>query len=218
MRHIKTTTNSPPPPHKTRSPSTTITFYIEGCGLTEFSVWGGGGRVQSDVPTANVPTKSKTEILFVCVLRKQPRPLSCIIYQNGIKIYHRETYAPPPPPGQAMLVKLCSSQEKYYILKKSLYSLYFHSLGSDVSDHFFWSEYRVNRTRFHSLSSEFSLYWSWNRVKFTPQRVKSLHCIDGVNYSLDLCLESTNFNSYNHKPLCNTKNHSYCQLGVCTCT
>ena len=35
-----------------------------------------------------------------------------------------------------------------------------HSLGSDVSDHFFWSEYRVNRTRFHSLSSEFSLYWS----------------------------------------------------------
>ena len=35
-----------------------------------------------------------------------------------------------------------------------------HSLGSDISDYFFWSEYRVNRTRFHSLSSEFSLYWS----------------------------------------------------------
>ena len=35
-----------------------------------------------------------------------------------------------------------------------------HSLGSDVSDHFFWSEYRVNRTRFHWLSSEFSLYWT----------------------------------------------------------
>ena len=52
-----------------------------------------------------------------------------------------------------------------------------HSLGSDVSDHFFWSEYRVNRMRFHSLSSEFSLYWSWNRVKFTPQWMKfaSLH-------------------------------------------
>ena len=31
---------------------------------------------------------------------------------------------------------------------------------SDVSDHFFWSEYRVNRTRFHSLCSDFSLYWS----------------------------------------------------------
>ena len=31
---------------------------------------------------------------------------------------------------------------------------------SDVSDHFFWSGYRVNRTRFHSLSSEFSLYLS----------------------------------------------------------
>ena len=44
--------------------------------------------------------------------------------------------------------------------KKSLYSLYFHSLGSDVSDHIFWSEYRVNRTRFHSLSSEFLLDWS----------------------------------------------------------
>ena len=36
-----------------------------------------------------------------------------------------------------------------------------HSLGSDVSDHFFWSEYRVNRTRFHSLSSEVSLGWSY---------------------------------------------------------
>ena len=35
-----------------------------------------------------------------------------------------------------------------------------HSLGSNVSDHFFWSEYWVNRTRFHSLGSEFSLYWS----------------------------------------------------------
>ena len=35
-----------------------------------------------------------------------------------------------------------------------------HSLGSDVSDHFFWSEYRVNGTRVHSLSSEFSLYLS----------------------------------------------------------
>ena len=34
------------------------------------------------------------------------------------------------------------------------------SLDSDVSDYFFWSEYRVNRTRLHSLSSEFSLYLS----------------------------------------------------------
>ena len=49
----------------------------------------------------------------------------------------------------------------YNILSKkiTLFTL-FHSLGSDVSDHFFWSEYRANRTRFHSLSSEFSLYWS----------------------------------------------------------
>ena len=30
--------------------------------------------------------------------------------------------------------------------------------GGDVSDRFFWSEYRVNRTRFHSLI-EFSLCW-----------------------------------------------------------
>ena len=44
--------------------------------------------------------------------------------------------------------------------EKSLYSLYVHSLCSDVSDHFFWSEYRVNRRRFHSLSSEFLLYFS----------------------------------------------------------
>ena len=27
----------------------------------------------------------------------------------------------------------------------------FHSLGIDLSDHFFWTEYRVNRTRFHSI-------------------------------------------------------------------
>ena len=47
----------------------------------------------------------------------------------------------------------------------------------------------MNRTRFHSLSSEFSLYWSENRVKFTLQRMKFLHSIDGVNYSLDF-LES----------------------------
>ena len=40
--------------------------------------------------------------------------------------------------------------DKLLSLKKSLYSLYFYSLGSDVSDHFFWSEYRVNRTRFHA--------------------------------------------------------------------
>ena len=33
-----------------------------------------------------------------------------------------------------------------YSLKISLFSPYFHSFGSDVSDHFFWSEYRVNRT------------------------------------------------------------------------
>ena len=45
---------------------------------------------------------------------------------------------------------------RYSLSKKSLYSLYFHSLVSDVSDHFFWSKY----PRFHSLSSEFSLYWS----------------------------------------------------------
>ena len=34
-----------------------------------------------------------------------------------------------------------------YFFLSSEFSLYFHSLGSDVSDHFFWSEYRVNRTR-----------------------------------------------------------------------
>ena len=39
-----------------------------------------------------------------------------------------------------------------------------HSPGSDVSDHFFWSEYLVNWTRFHSLRSESALYWSLNRV------------------------------------------------------
>ena len=50
----------------------------------------------------------------------------------------------------------------------------------------------MNRTRFHSFN-EFSLYWSQKRVKFTPQRMKFLHSIDGVNYSLDFFfLESIN--------------------------
>ena len=41
-------------------------------------------------------------------------------------------------------------------------------LGSDLSDHFVWSEYRgVNQTR------------------FPPQGVKNFHSIYGVNYSLD---------------------------------
>ena len=82
-----------------------------------------------------------------------------------------------------------------YSLKKSLYSLYVHSFGSDVGDHFFWSEYRVNRTRFHSLSSEFSL-WPTNTLELesseihsSTSEISSLH-IDGVNYSLDLFLES----------------------------
>ena len=61
---------------------------------------------------------------------------------------------------------------------------------SICSDHFFWSEYRMNRMRFHSSSSEFhatgvriewnSLLNEWNF--FTP--------IDGVNYSLNFFLES----------------------------
>ena len=53
-----------------------------------------------------------------------------------------------------------STAYQIILSKKSLSSLYFHSMGSDISGHFFWSEYRVNRTRFHSLSSEFSVYWS----------------------------------------------------------
>ena len=57
-----------------------------------------------------------------------------------------------------LVLPLSLSQKKKE--EESLFLLYFHSLGSDVSDHFSWSEYRVNRTRFHLLSSEFSLYWS----------------------------------------------------------
>ena len=38
---------------------------------------------------------------------------------------------------------------------KSGVNFYFTLFVTDVSDHFFWSEYRVNRTRFHSLGSEF---------------------------------------------------------------
>ena len=43
--------------------------------------------------------------------------------------------------------------------KNTLFTLFSLLRYSDVSYHFFWSEYRVNRTRFHELSSEFSLYW-----------------------------------------------------------
>ena len=48
-----------------------------------------------------------------------------------------------------------------YVVSKRKESEFFHGrhfLGSDVRDHFFWSEYRVNRTRSHSLISEFSSY------------------------------------------------------------
>ena len=52
------------------------------------------------------------------------------------------------------------------------------ALGSDVSDHFFWSEYRVNRTRFHLLSSEFSLYrmeLESNEIHSSTNEISSLH-------------------------------------------
>ena len=79
--------------------------------------------------------------------RKKPiSDMTMIITQRRNKIRHTEV--------------LKSKIINHTLSKKSLYSLYFHSLGSDLSNHFFWSEYRVNRTRFHSLSSEFSLYWS----------------------------------------------------------
>ena len=57
-----------------------------------------------------------------------------------------------------------------------------HSLGGDVCDHFFWSEYRVNRTRFHSLNSEFSLNWSWNRVKIhsSTNEISSLDFFESI--------------------------------------
>ena len=88
-------------------------------------------------------------------------------------------------------------QEGIYSLKNGVnfhsFCHWRHSLGSDVSDHFFWTEYRVIRTRFHSLRSEFSLHWSENRVKFTPQRVKisSLHGWSEVYLWQFRCLEFT---------------------------
>ena len=57
------------------------------------------------------------------------------------------------PPIYPQYTPLQLSRKLFY----SEFSLYFHSLCIDVSDHFFWREYRVNRTRVHSLSSEFSL-------------------------------------------------------------
>ena len=52
-----------------------------------------------------------------------------------------------------------------------------HSLGCDVSDHFFWSEYWVNQTRFHSLSSEFSLYMELesSEIHSSTNEISSLH-------------------------------------------
>ena len=79
----------------------------------------------------------------------------------------------PPWPSHAHWwrsprVTKCHSGYLYIILASHflsqkielIFTLLRHSLGSDVSDHFFWSEYWVNQTRFHSLSSEFSLYSS----------------------------------------------------------
>ena len=63
-----------------------------------------------------------------------------------------------------LLVK-CSTLYK----KWSEFSLYL-----SLSNHFFWSEYRVNRTRFHSLSSEFSLYWS-QKIHSSTSEISSLH-------------------------------------------
>ena len=53
-----------------------------------------------------------------------------------------------------MYVCMCVLSENHTI------HLNFTPLGSDVSAHFFWSEYRVNQMRFHSLRNELSLYWS----------------------------------------------------------
>ena len=49
--------------------------------------------------------------------------------------------------------------------------------GSDLSEHIFWSEYRVNRTRFHSLSSEFSLYMELesSEIHSSTSEISSLH-------------------------------------------
>ena len=65
---------------------------------------------------------------------------------------------------------MCHGHTFTYSQKKSLYSLYFHSLGSDVSDHFFWSEYRVNSLKTHSI-----------HFIFTPWVVTSVITSLGVN-------------------------------------
>ena len=63
-----------------------------------------------------------------------------LLYSGGWD--NSSTIPPPPPPATN------NRLPRGYSLK-ILSSLYFYSLGSDVSDHLFWSEYRMNRTRFH---------------------------------------------------------------------
>ena len=81
-----------------------------------------------------------------------------LINLTRIQLFNPITHVPTNYPFPK-LNSICEI-EPYSLKNKSLSSLHFHSLGSDVSDHFFWSEYRANRTRFHSLSSEFSHYGS----------------------------------------------------------
>ena len=108
------------------------------------------------------------------------------------------TWIPSGSYGESVwqLRGLCGNYEvyMYYVVipgststlfkKITLFTL-IHSLRSDVSDHFFWSEYRVNRTKFHSLSSEFHSILELESSWIHSSTSESLHSRDGVNYSLD---------------------------------
>ena len=88
-------------------------------------------------------------------------------------------YIPRGSRGYGVYVTVTGS----YSLKENRVNFYSichwrHSLGSDVSDHFFWSEYRVNWTRFHSLgSSEFFtlLKLESSEIYSSTNEISSLH-------------------------------------------
>ena len=70
------------------------------------------------------------------------------------------TLIPTHNPNPNLLNRGCAIRRIMGSRPTGEFSLYLNSLCIDISDHFFWSAYRVNQTGFHSLSSEFALSWS----------------------------------------------------------
>ena len=138
---------------------------------------GGRGRLWERVPRTPPPPTAHTHTCIVflfCMFVCLAGCLLCHNFDEG---------------GGWLRGHVFPSLQLAYSLKKkiTLYSLYFHSLGSDVSDHFFsgvsieWTGRDFTRwvVNFHSTGVRIP-----SEIHSTSE-ISSLH-IDGVNYSLDL--------------------------------